>query len=102
VIVYEVNLQVEREIAADYLRWLHAHMAQMRMLPGFVAAELYQEEGEDGAPQLRLSARYQLQDAAALARYLVQDAPRMRADGLARFGARFSAQRRVLRPLAPA
>lgn len=41
---------------------------------------------------------YVLRDAAALDAYLHEHAPRMRADGVARFGDRFRASRRVLRP----
>jgi hypothetical protein len=41
--------------------------------------------------------QYRLIDAAALEAYLRDHAPRLRADGVARFGERFRAQRRVLR-----
>jgi hypothetical protein len=40
-----------------------------------------------------------LRDRAALDDYLREHAPRMRAEGIARFGDRFRAERRVLVPL---
>jgi hypothetical protein len=43
--------------------------------------------------------RYRLRDRAALDDYLRDHAPRMRAEGLARFGDAFRAQRRVMLPL---
>jgi hypothetical protein len=47
-----------------------------------------------------LCVHYQLRDDAALAIYFEQHAPRLRADGVARFGDGFRAERRVLRPSA--
>jgi hypothetical protein len=41
---------------------------------------------------------YRLRDAAALDAYLERHAARMRAEAIERFGARFSASRRVLVP----
>ena len=107
-IAYEVDLEVDRAIATEYLHWLHDHMARLRALPGFQAAQLYQEADEDlrddagASAPLRLCARYLLRDAAAYQRYLREDAARMRAEGVARFGTGVTARRRVLRPLAPA
>jgi quinol monooxygenase YgiN len=100
VIVYEVNLRVEREIAAAYASWLHTHVAQMLALPGFVGAELFEDPAANDASNVAWCCQYRLVDAAALERYLQEHAPRMRADGVARFGARFSATRRVLQPVA--
>jgi quinol monooxygenase YgiN len=97
VIHYEVELEVERAIAEDYLRWLRPHMAEILALPGFLGAELLEEDaGPDEAR--RFCVRYRLRDHAALERYLREDAPRLREDGLRRFGTRFTARRRVLRP----
>ena len=40
-VVYEVNLDVEAALAADYRAWLHAHVAQMLALPGFESAQVF-------------------------------------------------------------
>lgn len=96
-VIYEVNLWVDRAAAAEYRAWLDDHMRQMRALPGFTSAVLYEvREPTPPAGQVALSVRYRLRDQEALEAYLVEHAPRMRADGLQRFGERFRAERRVL------
>lgn len=99
-LVYEVNLDVDAGIVGEYRAWLDAHVREMLALPGFVAARVF--EVLDGAPRdggLHLCVHYVLRDADALDAYLREHAPRMRADGVARFGDRFRASRRVLRPV---
>ena len=96
-IVYEVNLFVRREIEAEYRAWLDAHVQEIVALPGFLGAEVF--ERREPAPaegELALCTQYRLRDAAALDDYLREHAPRLRADGLARFGDGFRAERRVL------
>ena len=101
-IVYEVNLFVRREAEAEYRAWLGAHVAQILALPGFTGARILEREdppAQDG--EVALCVQYELRDAAALDAYLREHAARMRADGEARFGGRFRAERRVLRSLSP-
>ena len=96
-IVYEVNLFVRKAIAAEYRVWLDAHVQEILALPGFLGAEVF--ERREPAPsegELVLCTQYRLRDAAALDDYLREHAPRLRADGLARFGDGFRAERRVL------
>ena len=100
-LVYEVNLEVEAAIAGDYRDWLRGHMAEILALPGFLGAELC--EVLDPAPAdgyVGLCVQYRLADEAALAAYVRDHAPRLRAEGETRFGGRVRARRRVLRPLA--
>jgi hypothetical protein len=100
-VVYEVNLDVEAAIGADYLAWLRAHVAEICALPGFTGARLHEVIDPPPPPgRLHLCVQYRLVDAAALETYLRDHAPRLRADGLARFGGRFVASRRVLTGLA--
>lgn len=98
-IEYEVNLTVEADLAPGYLDWLREHVAAMLALPGFLGAGLARvleplPPGHEG-----WCVRYRLRDADALAAYLAQHAPAMRAQGEARFGARVQASRRVLQPV---
>lgn len=99
-IVYEVNLQVERAIAPAYAQWLREHVEQMLALPGFVGAEWFEVPAADEPAHTAWCVQYRLVDAAALEHYLLVHAPRMRAEGVARFGDRFRATRRVLHPVA--
>ena len=99
-LVYEVNLDVDAGIADEYRAWLDAHVRAMLALPGFVSARVFEvldDADRDGG--VHLCVHYVLRDAAALEAYLHEHAPRMRADGVAHFGDRFRASRRILRPL---
>lgn len=94
-IVYEVRVSVEAAIAADYRAWLDGHIREILAIPGFAEAELLREEDDDGG-RVVWTIRYHLDSRDALETYLRDHAPRLRADGQARFGNRFSATRRVL------
>jgi hypothetical protein len=97
-IVYEVNLEIDAGIAAEYRDWLDAHVAEILALPGFTGARIL-EVLEPAPPSRRIAlcVRYTLADATALDVYLREHAPRLRAEGVARFGDGFRAQRRILR-----
>lgn len=100
-IVYEVNLLVQRKIESEYRTWLASHIREILALPGFLGAEVFERiEPATGPDEFALCVHYQLRDDAALAIYFEQHAPRLRADGVARFGDGFRAERRVLRPSA--
>lgn len=94
-ITYEVALEPDAEILPDFEAWLEYHVDEMLALPGFTGASIHKAEDPDSGAALRV-VRYQLADRAALERYLDEFAPRMRAEGLARFGGRFRASRRVV------
>lgn len=98
-VVYEVNLDIEAEIRAGYLRWLAGHVDEILALPGFTGAEVFEVVDPAPAPgRAGFCVQYRLRDAAALDTYLRHHAPRLRAEGEARFGGRFRASRRVLQP----
>jgi len=99
-IVYEVNLRVRRTIEREYRAWLDGHMREILALPGFVKAELF--EVTDPAPspeEVSLCTRYHLRDEPALLVYFREHAPRLRAEGVERFGKNFRADRRVMTAL---
>jgi len=105
VVVYEVNLEVERRVAADFERWLASHIEEMLSLPGFFRARWYvardlaaPSSAEAGSDTVCWIVQYDLYTEADLERYLREDAPRMRGDGLERFAGRFESWRRVLEP----
>lgn len=49
-VIYEVNLDLEREIADQYIAWLKPHIQEIINLPGFVSAELMAREEEKADP----------------------------------------------------
>lgn len=95
-IVYEVDLFVQRAIEAEYRGWLDAHIREIISLPGFLGAEVF-ELIESSERQLALCVRYRLESEAALATYFSEHAPRLRAEGHTKFGDNFRAVRRVMK-----
>lgn len=100
-VIYEVNLAVDADAAADYAAWLGPHIDEVLAVPGFVSAEWWEVEPDAGAPadgRRRWCVQYRVESREALADYVERHAARLRGDGLARFGGRFTAGRRVLLP----
>lgn len=96
-IVYEVNLEIRDTVADAFRAWLADHVAQILTLPGFVFAEILERrDPPPAAGMLSLVVCYRLTDEASLKRYFAEDAPRLREDGLRRFGDAFTTTRRVL------
>lgn len=96
-VVYEVNVEIAHGEAAAYRKWLADHVRQMLALPGFTGAEVF--EVADPPPAsgwIAFCVQYRLRDRGALDNYLRDHAARMRADGIARFGDRLLASRRIL------
>jgi hypothetical protein len=92
-IIYEVNIEVEPSVVEEYRAWLDQHIEEILLIDGFdYAIWSVDVEGEG----TRFVVHYYLRDRASLDRYLEEHAPRLREDGVQRFGARFSARRRVM------
>ena len=97
-LVYEVNIDLDAAVEADYRAWLRRHVDEILALPGFIGAQVFDAIDPPPAPgRIALCVHYRLADEAALQAYFDQHAARLRADGVARFGGRFGAARRVLR-----
>lgn len=96
-IVYEVNIDLDAAIEAEYRAWLPGHVDEILALPGFIDARVFDvAEPPPAAGRIAICMQYRLRDAAALQDYFEQHAPRLRGDGIARFGGKFNASRRVL------
>jgi len=96
-VIYEVTVVVQRRLEASYRSWLDDHVREIVALPGFTGASV--SDVVDPAPaadEFAICMQYRLVDDAALANYLREHAPRLRADGIERFGDGFRASRRVL------
>lgn len=93
-IVYEVNLSIDNDVAEEMAVWLRAHIGEMLEIDGFERAAWYFREPEDR--RQRWCVHYYLTSQRHLDEYFARHAERMRGDGSARFGGRFAAERRVL------
>ena len=99
-LIYEVNLTVNSDVANEYRTWLQAHIEELLEIDGFHAAKLYQRDSDEaGGDGECWTVHYFLESREALNNYFDNCAPKMREDGLKRFGGRFSATRRVLEPM---
>ncbi len=94
-VLYEVNLEADADIVAPFDTWLRDHIADMLQFDGFRSAEILDDPSAP-AGRIRRIVQYRLRDRAALDDYLANHAPAMRTQGAARFGDRYTAQRRVL------
>ena len=96
-VIYEVECAVDPAVVADFDSWLPGHVREVLSCAGFAGADIQMPVPDLGAAPLR-TVRYRLHDAAALERYLAEDAPRLRADGATRFGDTVRYARRVVGP----
>ncbi|MEI7656753.1 MAG: DUF4286 family protein [Phycisphaerae bacterium] len=87
-LVYWVTATLpDAEVAGEYLTWLEAgHLAEV-VRGGARSAELIILDSEGmGDTRIRVVSRYVFSDRAAFAEYERTHAPRLRAEGVARFG----------------
>ncbi len=95
-LVYEVTLTIEDDIVSEFDAWLAQHVEEMLELPGFESANVFTIE-KDQANKTRRVTHYHLESEDALEDYFSTYATTMRQSGIAHFGDKFSANRRVLR-----
>ena len=93
--IYEVNLNINEDIYADFMFWLKDHVNEMLQFPGFMQASFFKEELDGASGIEKLTVQYQLDSKDNLDRYLTEYAPAMREDGIKRFNDKFSATRRI-------
>ncbi len=96
-IIYEVNLTIDNDIIDEFDAWLQKHIDEMLAIPGFISAATLVIENNDEDTKQR-SVQYRLVDQESLDTYFEKDAERMRAEGLAKFPNKMTAQRRILTP----
>ena len=92
-VIYEVNLEIDQSIYAEYIPWLEKHIQDILILPGFIKALLVKDKNASN----QVSVQYHLESEASLDNYLKNFAPLMRADGINKFKDKFTASRRILK-----
>jgi hypothetical protein len=93
-LVYEVTLDIDAGAATEFDAWLKDHVREMLALPGFHDARILKPEAPDAGSERRV-VQYTLGSRAELDHYIAEHAPRMREDGVKRFGDKMKASRRV-------
>ncbi len=93
--VYEVRVEVDNEVAAEYLIWLREHLKQIVEAVGFEKADLFTLEHESPrfatwVVQYVASSRVTIED------YLNHHSKSFRGDAIHRFGGKFKIERRIL------
>ena len=94
-IVYEVTLTVTSDVREAFLDWLQLHVQEMLGL-GFSEGRIYKEEGKEN----EFVVQYKMESREKLETYFEKHAPKMRKDGLDRFGDKMRASRRILSAVA--
>ncbi len=95
-VIYEVNLDIDKDVAAAFADWLKPHIDEMLEIDGFFRAQWFEVEA-DAEDRVSWSVRYDVYTRDDLQRYFDHHAARMRGDGLRRFEGRFRATRRILK-----
>jgi hypothetical protein len=102
VVIYEVNIRVEKERAFDYAEWLRIHVDEILQLGCFISAEIFvrspEDEGEasDEGLYSHFTVHYRARDRQEVERYLKDFSPEMRRRFTERFADQVKIYRRVL------
>ena len=98
-VLYEVNLVVQKHLDGDYRPWLRAHVKEMLDFQGFERASLWLETDSEQDDALRYTVHYEISSKADLETYFTEHAERMRGDGLNKFPEGVRAERRIFQRL---
>ncbi|KTD18840.1 Uncharacterised protein [Legionella lansingensis] len=95
-LIYEVNLEVNRPIFEDYIRWLQPHIKELLTFDGFLKADLLFDTNDEQADVRKITIAYYLKDYQSYYNYINGPAVTMREQGSQRFKGQFVAHRRLL------
>ena len=94
-IVYEVNLQIDSQVADDYAAWLKPHIEHILQIKGFRHADWYVCDSSDD--KVHWSIRYQLDSRESLENYQKNHAPALIQEGIDKFGQYLTSDRRIMK-----
>lgn len=93
-VIYEVNLSINKDSFDSYLSWLTPHVKEMLNFKGFKKARYLNETKYDDHQTKNLTVQYEVDTMDDLEDYLTNHSSRMRDEGIKRFKDKFSASRR--------
>ena len=94
-VVYEVNISIDKSRADEFRIWLKEHIAEVCRAGGFSKSAVYQMN-DIRTDVESFCIQYFADSMETLDRYIEEHAPRLRKDGLERFGDHMEAERRIL------
>lgn len=92
-LIYEVSLEVERSIEDSFREWIVPHAEEVVATGKFTHFKVL--EAGTTSDKFRVCVQYFAKSQENIDEYLAEDAPRLREDGLKKFGSKFTATRRV-------
>ncbi|QRN03637.1 DUF4286 family protein [Legionella sp. MW5194] len=95
-LIYEVNLTVDAAIVEAFIGWLKPHIQELLAFEGFLNATVSMDSESQTGERRTLVVHYYLASEDHYRNYIRDHAPRMRQDGIDRFGSQFTATRRLL------
>ncbi len=99
-IIYNVTLKVENDIADEWVRWMkEEHIPDLFSTGLFADCQLCRLLEQDEAEGVTFSAQYRMNDLETYDRYISEHAQAMRDKAFARFGGKFIAFRSVMEVL---
>ena len=97
-IIYNVTVKVENEIAQDWLAWMkQEHIPDLMSTGLFIDSRLCRLLEQDDSEGITFIAQYFLDTMENYQTYISEHAPRMREKGFERFGSRFIAFRTLMK-----
>ena len=94
-IIYEVNLSVSKSISCRFEKWLNSHAKSMLIFPGFTKFVMY-NVSSNNKNKINLCIHYYIKSESYLEEYLINNADKMRKEGLDLFKNKFTSNRRIL------
>jgi hypothetical protein len=96
-LIYNVTIQIEKEIAAQWLHWLmHEHIPDVMNTGCFVDHQIVKLLDADESETLTYAIQYRAANREILDKYLNEHAPALRKEGTKKWGERFVAFRTIM------
>lgn len=95
--IYNVTINIDYEVKDEWLTWMESHILDVLNTGKFVAAKLTEVLIEEEMGGTTYSVQYSAKTKEDIQNYYKEDAQRLRADGMRKFGDKMVAFRTELR-----
>jgi hypothetical protein len=95
--IYNVTINIDDEVKDEWLTWMESHILDVLNTGKFVAAKLTEVLIEEEMGGTTYSVQYSAKTKEDIQNYYKEDAQRLRADGMRKFGDKMVAFRTELR-----